>query len=103
MASWSHLCAVQPRRLAELACVAVKESFQNQPGLRVGTQLVEAAERVAQEMGLQRLFVLTTQAHHWFERLGYLPAGVDALPAEKQKFYNLQRKSKVLIKTLETA
>ncbi len=97
-------CALYPHGTsAELACVAVKESFQNQAGLRVGTHLVEAAESAAEELGLQRLFVLTTQAPHWFERLGYLPAGVDALPPEKQKFYNLQRKSKVLIKILENA
>ena len=97
-------CALYPHgSAAELACVAVKESFQNQPGLRVGSNLVEEAERIATDMGIQRLFVLTTQAHHWFERLGYMPAGVDALPEEKQKFYNLQRKSKVLIKTLENS
>jgi amino-acid N-acetyltransferase len=89
--------------VAELACVAVKESFQNQPGLKVGTHLVAEAERLATTRGLKRLFVLTTQAHHWFEKLGYVPASVDDLPAQKQKLYNLQRKSKVLFKTLEVA
>lgn len=96
-------CALYPHGdVAELACVAVKESFQNQPGLKVGTHIVEEVERVAASRGLKRLFVLTTQAHHWFEKLGYLPATVDDLPAEKQKLYNLQRKSKVLFKTLES-
>jgi amino-acid N-acetyltransferase len=97
-------CALYPHGdMAELACVAVKESFQNQPGLRVGTHLVEEAERTAIARGLQRLFVLTTQAHHWFEKLGYQPASVDDLPARKQQLYNLQRKSKVLFKTLEVS
>lgn len=97
-------CALYPHGdVAELACVAVKESFQNQPGLKVGTHLVAEAERIAQTRGLARLFVLTTQAHHWFEKLGYAPASVEDLPAEKQKLYNLQRKSKVLFKTLEAS
>ena len=97
-------CALYPHgEVAELACVAVKESFQNQPGLKVGTHLVAEAERAARERGLKRLFVLTTQAYHWFEKHGYVLASSDDLPAQKQKLYNLQRKSKVLFKTLESA
>ena len=96
-------CALFPHdKAAELSCVAVRESFQNQPGLRVGTHLVEAAERLAAESGITRLFVLTTQAHHWFERAGFTLATVDYLPMEKKQLYNLQRQSKVLFKTVES-
>ncbi|MEZ5595033.1 MAG: amino-acid N-acetyltransferase [Pseudomonadales bacterium] len=96
-------CALFPHdKAAELSCVAVRESFQNQPGLRVGTHLVEAAERLAAESGITRLFVLTTQAHHWFERAGFTLATVDDLPMEKKQLYNLQRQSKVLFKTVES-
>ena len=57
-------------------------------------------ESRAQAAGLKRLFVLTTRSAHWFVERGYLKAGVDDLPEEKQALYNYQRKSEVLVKQL---
>ena len=54
----------------------------------------------ARAIGLKRLFVLTTRTTHWFLRRGFQLAGVEALPAERQNFYNWQRRSQVLIKNL---
>ena len=51
-------------------------------------------------MGLERVFVLTTQTTHWFLEQGFTESDLSHLPAEKQQVYNLQRNSKVLIKKL---
>ena len=51
-------------------------------------------------MRLKRLFVLTTRTAHWFIEHGFAEASVDTLPAAKRELYNLQRRSKVLVKPL---
>ena len=50
--------------------------------------------------GLDRVFVLTTQTAHWFLEQGFEERSRDALPAQKQALYNLQRNSKVFFKSL---
>jgi amino-acid N-acetyltransferase len=46
-----------------------------------------------------RLFVLTTRATHGFIEHGFTESTVEVLPASKQALYNLQRRSKVLVKS----
>ncbi len=84
-------------RLGELACVAVHLDYRNSG--RAGALLL-SIEHQARTQGLQRLFVLTTQAAHWFQERGFEPARVDDLPIKKRMLYNWQRRSKVFIKTL---
>ena len=84
-------------RMGEMACVAVSTGTQGSGG---GEVLLRHIEQRARAMGLDRLFVLTTQTTHWFQRQGFVPASVDALPSAKQGMYNYQRRSKVLIKAL---
>lgn len=95
-------CALYPLddAAAELACVAVHESYRRtvQPG--IGVRLLAAAEAAARDAGVRRLFVLTTQTRDWFVEQGFADAAVDALPARKQALYNYQRNSKVMIKHL---
>ena len=81
----------------ELACVAVHEDYRD--GER-GSRLLEAIEQRARQQGLKRLFALTTHTAHWFLEHGFLPAGVEQLPATRRSAYNTQRNSKVLIKSL---
>ena len=57
------------------------------------------AER-AKRLGIRRLFVLTTRSIHWFRERGFDPLEVEDLPVERQRFYNWQRRSKVLSKTI---
>ena len=83
--------------VGELACVAVHPSYRNSG--RADT-LLRHIERRAREQRLQRLFVLTTRAAHWFRERGFEPAEVANLPVQKQTLYNWQRRSKVFIKTL---
>jgi amino-acid N-acetyltransferase len=57
-------------------------------------------EARARKMKLKRLFVLTTRTAHWFIERGFAEASVDALPTVRREVYNLQRRSKVLVKPL---
>lgn len=82
---------------AEWACVAVHPDYRRQ-GL--GDKLLEAALEKANQLGLQALFVLTTQSEHWFQERQFQRSDVEELPTEKQKVYNLQRASLVLKRSL---
>ena len=83
---------------AELACIIVAPDYQH--GGRASA-LLEGAETRARELGLKRLFVLTTHTAHWFIEHGFRNGSLDELPAKRQQFYNYQRNSKVLIKDLD--
>jgi amino-acid N-acetyltransferase len=81
----------------ELACLAVHPEYRN---AGAGEQLLRRVESEARRQQLTRLFVLTTRATHWFIEHGFAEADVDQLPVARQAFYNYQRRSKVLVKTL---
>ena len=83
---------------AELACMAVHEEYRN---MDKGRDLYLKAESDAIAKGVRKLFVLTTQATHWFLEQGFVEAGVDDLPVSKKQLYNYQRNSKVLVKNLK--
>jgi len=83
--------------LMELACLAVHDDYRN--GGR-GDSLLNAVENEARGTGAERLFVLTTQASHWFKERGFEDAALEDLPVERQTFYNYQRGSKALVKKL---
>jgi amino-acid N-acetyltransferase len=82
---------------AELACLAVMPDFRR---CGYGDQLRSYVEARAKKLKLKRLFVLTTRTAHWFIERGFVEAGVDALPEARRELYNLQRRSKVLVKAL---
>ena len=44
--------------------------------------------------------MLTTRTAHWFRERGFEETGPDQLPTLKRELYNLQRRSKVLVKRL---
>ena len=81
----------------ELACVVTHPDYQKSDR---ADRLLDVIERRARRQKLQQLFVLTTQSAHWFAERGFVPSTVDALPAEKQAYYNYQRNSKVLSRSL---
>jgi amino-acid N-acetyltransferase len=84
-------------KAGELACLAVRPEVRGQGH---GDKLADAIEAQAKKLGMKRLFVLTTQAMHWFVERGFRETSVDALPEEKKLLYNLQRRSRVLMKKL---
>ena len=83
--------------VAELACLAVHPAHRE---WGYGEQLMERIQARARAAGVKRLFVLTTRTVHWFIERGFKLESVDELPSQKRQMYNLQRRSKVLIKSL---
>jgi amino-acid N-acetyltransferase len=84
-------------KMAEMACLVVNPDVQSQGD---GERLLKHLENRAREQGIKKLFVLTTRTAHWFLKRGFVYASVDDLPKDRQRIYNWQRKSLVLIKTL---
>ena len=84
-------------QVGELACMAVHRDYRKQGR---GDDLLGFIERQARDMGIERLFVLTTRTAHWFLERGFKVADIKDLPIKRQAMYNYQRKSKVFIKPL---
>ncbi|WP_297528075.1 amino-acid N-acetyltransferase [Thiohalobacter sp.] len=87
-------------KVGELACLAVHPDYRSEGR---GDQLLEAIERRARQQGIQRLFVLTTRAAHWFQERGFRRGEVGDLPVRRRSLYNYQRNARVLIKPLDGA
>jgi len=81
------------KKTAEIACVAVHRNYRSSG--RAG-ELVEYAERRAREQGMTSVFVLTTQAEHFFRERGYEPSSEKHLPSGKK--VDPKRNSKVFVK-----
>ncbi|MGU3415171.1 amino-acid N-acetyltransferase [Enterobacteriaceae bacterium C34A] len=84
-------------RIGEMACVAVHPDYRSSSR---GEVLLERIAAQARQMGLSKLFVLTTRSIHWFQERGFTPVEVDLLPESKKEMYNYQRRSKVLMADL---
>lgn len=85
---------VFPEDLAgEFSCVAVHPDYQNR-GLAAA--MLRHARRRATALGLQRLFVMTTQTPNWFVEHGFVFGTVADLPTERRSDYNSARNSLVL-------
>ncbi|AFJ02899.1 N-acetylglutamate synthase [Methylophaga frappieri] len=84
-------------QVAELACLAVSDSYRRRGR---GKQLLAVLEQRARQQGLQALYVLTTQTAHWFIEHGFQRSDIADLPVEKQALYNYQRNSSVFRKSL---
>jgi amino-acid N-acetyltransferase len=86
--------------MGELACLTVHPDYREGG---VGERLMKRVEARARAAGLPKLFVLTTRTSHWFLKRGYAMAQVEDLPVQRQRMYNWQRRSQVLIRALGTA
>ncbi|MDB5855417.1 MAG: argA [Herminiimonas sp.] len=84
-------------KMAEMACLTVNPEVQAQGD---GERLLQHIEIRARAAGYTKLFVLTTRTAHWFLKRGFVNASVDDLPKNRQRMYNWQRKSLVLVKHL---
>ena len=81
----------------ELACIVTHPDYR---GGQRAKRLLEELEQEARGLGLERVFVLSTQTAHWFLEQGFVAASRDELPGQRQALYNLQRNSKVFFKQL---
>ncbi|ADE13173.1 amino-acid N-acetyltransferase [Sideroxydans lithotrophicus] len=84
-------------KAGELACLAVQPAYRDHG---YGDILLKHIAKRAQEMKLQKLFVLTTRTAHWFIERGFKEVDVEQLPAQKKTLYNYQRRSKVFVRNL---
>lgn len=91
-----HIYGVDPK-VAELACVVVSSSHENQG---IGRKLMHYLEARARETGVKRLIVLSTRTFNYFQQKGgFMEGSVDMLPPERRQKYNDSgRNSKVLFK-----
>ncbi len=84
-------------QLAELACLAVHENYQ---GEGRGNTIFDYIIKQTRQLGIEKMFVLTTQTAHWFRERCFKPAKLEQLPIKKRSLYNYQRQSKVYLKDL---
>jgi amino-acid N-acetyltransferase len=82
---------------AELAAFAIDKNYRR--GGR-GEKLLAFIEKRAKTLGIQRLFLLTTQTMHWFIRHGFVQTDLATLPKARAHLYNFQRRSAVFCKVL---
>ncbi|MCX7097629.1 MAG: amino-acid N-acetyltransferase [Methylococcales bacterium] len=80
-----------------IACLAVHPDYQG--GAR-GNRMLEYVHRKAQQLKLDKLFVLSTQTMHWFIERGFLATDIHSLPEPLKGLYNPQRNSKILCKPI---
>ena len=83
--------------LGEIACLAIHTNYQKKG---YGDQLLSSLEIKAKEIGLSKVFVLTTVTDHWFLERAFEPATANDLPESRKQLYNNSRNSKVLLKTV---
>ncbi len=81
----------------EMAALTVSPHSQGQGD---GEKILRRIEQRARAKGLKSIFVLTTRTMHWFLKRGFVQAPIDWLPEARQRKYNLDRKSVVLVKKL---
>ncbi|MFW6197536.1 MAG: amino-acid N-acetyltransferase, partial [Myxococcota bacterium] len=62
--------------------------------------LLQWLEKRCVELGLGRLFVLTTRTSQWFRERGFEPARLQDLPESRRSLYDQGRRSKILSKRL---
>lgn len=86
--------------VGELECLYVSESHQNQG---IGHKLMQYIEGQARELGIKRLFALSTQAFNYFQQKGGFKQGDASVlpPSRKAKYEQSGRNSKILFKDLQ--
>ena len=94
------LSILSENKIGELGSVCVSPAHENQG---IGSKLVDYAEKLAKENGLNKLFVLSTQTFKWFQlKASFVEGELSELPQSRQASANASgRNSKVLFKSLE--
>ena len=105
-------CALnsQPDGFMELACFAAESpttSAGDKPAagtpirISIGEQLLAAAERQCAQLGIERLFVLTTIAQDWFLEHGFTAIDTAELPSSRQASIDRERNSRAYVKRIQ--
>lgn len=83
--------------VAELACLAIHPGYRDHGR---GDTLLQFIERKSKQLGIEKIFVLTTRTAHWFRERGFKPMDIKKLPVQRRSLYNYQRNSKVFAKEI---
>ena len=94
----SALYTYPDEAIAELACLVVHPDYRTTGR---GDQLLHYIERQCEAQELRKIFVLTTQTSHWFRERGFESGSVDDVPDARRSAYDLGRRSKIMLKTLD--
>ena len=76
----------------EIAAVAVDEAYSH---IGIGPKLVENLVQTAKTNGAKSVFIMTTQASDWFEKIGFTEDKIETIPDERKKLWSPERGSKV--------
>ncbi|MBR5032056.1 MAG: amino-acid N-acetyltransferase [Treponema sp.] len=76
----------------EIAAVAVDEAYSH---IGIGPKLVESLVQKAKSCGAKSVFIMTTQASDWFEKIGFAEDKIESIPDERKKLWSPERGSKV--------
>ena len=90
-----HACAalhIYEDGQAEIAAVAVDQTFAH---MGIGPKLIDQLIKNAREKKVSSIFIMTTQAADWFEKLGFVQDSVESLPQERRAIWTKERNSKV--------
>ena len=79
---------------AEIGAIAVNNTYKSQG---IGRGVVEYLIHTARTKQIKTIFLLTTQAADWFFEFGFVWASPLELPESRQKRYNQERNSRVLL------
>jgi amino-acid N-acetyltransferase len=87
------------QKMAELACLYVSRSNENQGH---GRKLMSFVENLARQRGFSRLIALSTQAFVYLQQKGgFVEAGPEVLPPSRRAKYEASgRNSRILVKNL---
>ena len=77
---------------AEIAAVAVDEAYSH---IGIGPKLVESLVQKEKSSGAKSVFIMTTQASDWFEKIGFAEDKIDSIPDERKAKWSPARGSKV--------
>ncbi|XP_041006223.1 probable amino-acid acetyltransferase NAGS1, chloroplastic isoform X1 [Juglans microcarpa x Juglans regia] len=85
-------------KCGEVAAISVSPDCRGQGQ---GAKLLDYIEKKASSLGLEMLFLLTTQTADWFVRRGFSECSIESIPEKKREKINLSRKSKYFMKKLQ--
>ena len=77
---------------AEIAAVAVDEAYNH---MGIGPKMIEQLISQAKAKNIRSIFIMTTQAIDWFEKLGFTEDKIESLPEERRAKWSPDRNSKV--------
>jgi amino-acid N-acetyltransferase len=83
--------------MAEIACFAIKREYQNKG---YGNKLLKFCEKHTKKMGINEIFLFTTQSEHWFLEKEFISSKKDSMPIKRKKYYQTERNAKYFTKKL---